>query len=116
MKNKNKDKHRRIINAATKIFAQKGFFNARISDIAKTAKVADGTIYLYFNNKYELDGNDPNGYVGIAWSIGGVHDRAWSERGIFGKVRYMSFDGCKRKFRVADYVSRYSSKEISLRV
>ena len=48
------NKHQKIIKAAIKVFAQKGFFNARISDIAKTAKVADGTIYLYFNNKYDI--------------------------------------------------------------
>jgi len=48
------DKHARIITAATKVFAKKGFFVARISDIAKEAKVADGTIYLYFNNKYDI--------------------------------------------------------------
>jgi len=48
------DKHNKIIQAAIKVFAQKGFFSARISDIAKEAKVADGTIYLYFNNKYDI--------------------------------------------------------------
>lgn len=48
------DKHSKIISAATKVFAKKGFFNARISDIAKEAKVADGTIYLYFNNKSDV--------------------------------------------------------------
>jgi TetR/AcrR family transcriptional regulator, fatty acid metabolism regulator protein len=48
------NKHSKIINAATKVFAKKGFFNARISDIAKEAKVADGTIYLYFNNKFDI--------------------------------------------------------------
>ncbi len=48
------DKHRKIIKASTKVFAKKGFFNARISDIAKEAKVADGTIYLYFNNKFDI--------------------------------------------------------------
>ena len=48
------DKHSNIIHAATKVFAKKGFFNARISDIAKEAKVADGTIYLYFNNKLDI--------------------------------------------------------------
>ena len=51
---KSTDKHRKIIRAATKVFAKKGFFNARISDIAKEAKVADGTIYLYFNNKFDI--------------------------------------------------------------
>lgn len=48
------DKHSKIIQAAIKVFARTGFFNARISDIAKEAKVADGTIYLYFNNKYDI--------------------------------------------------------------
>jgi deoxyribodipyrimidine photo-lyase len=64
---------------------------------------------IYLNNKYELDGNDPNGYAGIAWSIGGVHDRAWQEREIFGKVRYMNYDGCKRKFSVPAYIKRSAS-------
>ncbi|HIJ79707.1 MAG: TetR family transcriptional regulator [Desulfobulbaceae bacterium] len=48
------DKHSKIIEAAIKVFARKGFFNARISEIAKEAHVADGTIYLYFNNKYDI--------------------------------------------------------------
>jgi len=48
------NKHSKIIQSATKVFAKKGFFNARISDIAKEAKVADGTIYLYFNNKFDI--------------------------------------------------------------
>lgn len=61
---------------------------------------------IYLNDKYELDGRDPNGYTGIAWSIGGVHDRAWTERTVFGKIRYMNFNGCKRKFDVAKYISR----------
>jgi deoxyribodipyrimidine photo-lyase len=64
---------------------------------------------VYLNDRYELDGRDPNGYAGIAWSIGGVHDRAWPERRIFGKVRYMSYGGCRTKFdvnRYVDYVAR----------
>jgi TetR/AcrR family fatty acid metabolism transcriptional regulator len=51
---RNSDKHEKIIQAAIKVFAKKGFFSARISDIAQKAKVADGTIYLYFNNKYDI--------------------------------------------------------------
>ncbi len=56
------------------------------------------------NDKYSLDGRDPNGYAGIAWSIGGVHDRAWFPRPVFGKIRYMSYSGCKSKFDIADYI------------
>ncbi len=62
---------------------------------------------IYLNDKYELDGRDPNGYVGLAWSIGGVHDRAWGERAVFGKIRYMNDKGCKRKFDVSNYINKY---------
>ncbi len=61
---------------------------------------------IRLNDKYELDGRDPNGYAGIAWSIGGVHDRAWFERPIFGKIRYMSAAGCARKFDVPAYIKQ----------
>ena len=53
-------------------------------------------IAIYLNDKYELDGRDPNGYTGIAWSIGGVHDRAWFERPIYGKIRYMNRNGAAK--------------------
>ncbi|MBW2029177.1 MAG: TetR/AcrR family transcriptional regulator [Deltaproteobacteria bacterium] len=54
MKSRNREKYQRIINAATRIFARKGFFHAKISDIAREAQVADGTIYLYFQNKDDI--------------------------------------------------------------
>lgn len=63
-------------------------------------------IAIKLNDTYALDGRDPNGYVGIAWSIGGVHDRAWKERPVYGKVRYMNESGCKRKFDVLSYVNK----------
>ena len=66
-------------------------------------------IAILLNNRYELDGRDPKGYAGIAWSIGGVHDRAWRERNIFGKVRYMSYDGLKRKFNLDPYIEKYQN-------
>lgn len=56
------------------------------------------------NDRYSLDGRDPNGYTGIAWSIGGIHDRAWRERPVFGKIRYMNQNGCKRKFDIGAYI------------
>lgn len=65
---------------------------------------------IYLNDKYELDGRDPNGYAGIAWSIGGVHDRAWFERAVYGKIRYMNYNGCAKKFDVKKYV-RNNTKE-----
>lgn len=64
---------------------------------------------IFLNDKYSIDGRDPNGYTGIAWSIGGVHDRAWFDRSVFGKVRYMSFNGSKSKFNVKNYVEKVAS-------
>ena len=60
---------------------------------------------VYLNNKYFLDGRDANGYTGIAWCFG-KHDRAWKERDIFGKLRYMNALGLERKFHIREYVSR----------
>jgi len=65
-------------------------------------------IAIYLNDKYELDGRDPNGYTGIAWSIGGVHDRPWFERKVFGKIRYMNYNGCAKKFDVKKYINNNS--------
>jgi deoxyribodipyrimidine photo-lyase len=66
-------------------------------------------IGIKLNDKYSLDGRDPNGYVGMAWSVMGVHDMGWPERSIFGKIRYMNYDGCKRKFNVQAYEERWKT-------
>lgn len=61
------------------------------------------------NDRYELDGRDPNGYAGIAWAIAGKHDRAWGpERPVYGTVRYMSFASTSRKFDSRAYIARWS--------
>lgn len=67
-------------------------------------------IALYLNNKYELDGRDPNGFAGVAWCFG-KHDRPWAERAIFGTVRYMNDRGLKRKFDADDYVEKIKKIE-----
>jgi deoxyribodipyrimidine photo-lyase len=59
---------------------------------------------VYLNDKYELDGRDPNGYAGIAWAIVGKHDRPWFERPIFGKIRYMSSNSTSKKFDSKRYI------------
>jgi deoxyribodipyrimidine photo-lyase len=60
---------------------------------------------IYLNDKYELDGRDANGYTGIAWAIGGKHDRPWGpERPIFGLVRYMALSGMQRKLDTRAYI------------
>lgn len=69
---------------------------------------------IYLNDRYQLDGRDPNGYAGIAWSIGGTHDRPWGERPVFGMVRYMNFNGCRRKFDVAAYCARSAALRQSI--
>ena len=64
-------------------------------------------IMIHLNNKYALDGRDPNSYSGIFWTLG-RYDRAWGERDIFGKVRYMSSKNTARKVKVTEYLKKYS--------
>ncbi|XP_061550120.1 CPD photolyase [Phycodurus eques] len=68
------------------------------------------SIALYLNDRYELDGQDPNGFVGCMWSICGTHDRGWAERPVFGKIRYMNYKGCLRKFDVPKFEKKYCPK------
>ena len=64
---------------------------------------------IFLNDKYSLDGRDPNGYVGCMWSICGIHDQGWTERMVFGKIRYMNFKGCARKFDLGKFVGKHVS-------
>jgi deoxyribodipyrimidine photo-lyase len=64
-------------------------------------------ISVYLNDTYELDGRDPAGYVGCAWSIGGVHDRPWFGRPIFGAIRYMAESGVAKRGKVGEYVKKW---------
>jgi deoxyribodipyrimidine photo-lyase len=61
---------------------------------------------VYLNDKYSLDGLDPNGYAGIAWAMLGKFDRAWGERPVFGKIRYMSGASTGRKFNSKLYIEQ----------
>jgi deoxyribodipyrimidine photo-lyase len=70
-------------------------------DVATAMKYA-----IYLNDKYFLDGRDPNGYAGIAWAILGKFDRAWGERPVFGKIRYMSGASTGRKFNSKRYIEQ----------
>lgn len=69
---------------------------------------------IFLNDRYSLDGRDSNGYAGIAWSIGGVHDRGWAERPIFGSIRYMNDRGAARKFDVKRYIQTWCPAQASL--
>jgi deoxyribodipyrimidine photo-lyase len=62
------------------------------------------------NDRYELDGRDPNGYSGIAWSIVGKHDRPWFDRPVFGLIRYMSGDSTGKKFDSKKYIAIYGGQ------
>lgn len=65
---------------------------------------------VYLNDKYELDGRDPNGYAGVAWAIVGKHDRPWFERPIFGQVRYVSLAGASKKFDTRRYIEQIRAR------
>jgi deoxyribodipyrimidine photo-lyase len=103
--------HDELWNAAQKEMVARGkmhgylrmYWAKKILEWSKTPQQALQSA-IYLNDRYELDGRDPCGYAGIAWSIGGVHDRAWKERTIFGKVRYMSYNGARSKFNVKSYI------------
>jgi deoxyribodipyrimidine photo-lyase len=102
--------HDELWNAAQREMVQRGkmhgylrmYWAKKILEWTGSPEEAQA-LAIYLNDKYELDGRDPNGYAGIAWSIGGVHDRAWFERPVFGKIRYMSYKGCRAKFQVEAY-------------
>ena len=82
------------------------YWGKKILEWSKTPREAFRAA-LYLNNKYELDGRDPNGFTGVAWCFG-KHDRPWGERPIFGNVRYMNDKGLKRKFDADEYVKMMS--------
>ncbi len=63
---------------------------------------------IILNDRYQLDGRSPNGYVGALWSIAGLHDRPWKKRPVYGAIRYMNERGCRRKFKVDEYISRWN--------
>ncbi len=82
------------------------YWGKKIIEWSKTPQEAY-RIAIYLNNKYELDGRDPNGFAGVAWCFG-KHDRPWKERMIFGKIRYMNANGLRRKFDADAYVNMIS--------
>lgn len=105
--------HDELWNASQKEMVSRGKMNSymrmywakKILEWSRKPREAHETA-VYLNDRYELDGRDPNGYAGIAWSIGGIHDRPWPERKIFGKIRYMSYKGCASKFDIKAYINK----------
>ncbi len=68
-------------------------------------------IAYYLNDKYAYDAPSPNGYVGILWAIGALHDRAFVDMPVTGKIRRMTFNSIKRKFDLEKYIQKYSTKK-----
>jgi len=83
------------------------YWSKKILEWSRSPKTAF-KIALTLNNTYELDGRDPNGFAGVAWCFG-KHDRAWGDRPVFGKVRYMNAAGLKRKFDVDAYIQKIAA-------
>lgn len=80
------------------------YWGKKVLEWSRSPEEAFETL-LAINNKYFLDGRDPNSYAGVAW-VFGKHDTAWEERPIFGKTRYMNAAGLKRKCDIDGYVEK----------
>lgn len=99
-------------NACMKEMRETGFMHGymrmywgkKIIEWTDNPDIAYKTI-ISLNNKYFLDGRDPVSYASILWLFG-LHDQAWQERPVFGKIRYMNYAGLKRKFDMKKYIER----------
>lgn len=104
------DTHDRYWNAAMQEMVKTGYMHnymrmywgKKIIEWSASPQSAYRTI-LRLNNKYFIDGRDPNSYTSVAWLFG-LHDRPWTERAVFGKIRYMNAAGLERKFDIDRYV------------
>ena len=109
----NAETHDQLWNAAQMQMVKIGWMHnymrmywaKKILEWSRTPAVAY-RIAVRLNDKYQLDGRDPNGYAGIAWAIVGKFDRPWFERPIFGQVRYMSGESTGRKFDSKRYIEQ----------
>ncbi|WP_285907082.1 deoxyribodipyrimidine photo-lyase [Pseudodesulfovibrio pelocollis] len=106
--------HSRLWNAAQNEMRRTGFMHGymrmywakKILEWSPTPEAAHATA-LALNDRHQLDGRDPNGHVGVLWSLAGLHDRPWQTRPVFGSIRYMNERGCRRKFAVDQYIERW---------
>ncbi len=110
--------HDELWNAAQRQMVESGWMHnyMRMYWAKKILEWSDSPAEAYrvavqMNDRYELDGRDPNGYAGIAWAIGGKHDRAWGpERAVYGKIRYMSYESTRRKFDSRSYIEKWGRR------
>ncbi len=85
------------------------YWGKKIIEWSRTCQDALETM-VYLHDRYALDGRDPNTYTNILWCFG-LHDRPWKERPVFGMVRYMSFEGMKRKTDTGSYIREVEQLE-----
>ncbi len=112
----NAETHDPYWNAAMREMACTGFMHnymrmywgKKILEWSRTPEEGFATT-LALNNKYFLDGRDPNSYAGVAW-VYGIHDRAWPQRAIYGKVRSMMASGLERKCDIGAYVRKVEAR------
>ena len=112
----NAETHDEYWNAAMKEMVHTGYMHnymrmywgKKILEWSNTPEYAYRTT-LYLNNKYFLDGRDPNSFANVAW-VFGQHDRGWTEREVYGKVRYMSASGLERKAKPEQYVEKVEKR------
>ena len=83
------------------------YWAKKIFDWMSTPKDALKTA-IYLNDKYAYDSPSANGYVGILWAIGGLHDRAFADYPVTGKIRRMTYDSMKRKYDLSNYIKKYT--------
>jgi deoxyribodipyrimidine photo-lyase len=112
----NAETHDEYWNAAMREMVHTGYMHnymrmywgKKILEWSNTPEYAYRTT-LYLNNKYFLDGRDPNSFANVAW-VFGQHDRGWTEREVYGKVRYMSSGGLERKTKPGQYVEKIEKR------
>ena len=85
------------------------YWGKKIMEWSPSMEQAHQTM-LHIHDRYALDGRDPNTYTNILWCFG-LHDRPWGERPVFGTIRYMGYDGMKRKTDVAAYIREIEHME-----
>ena len=111
--------HDELWNAAQRQLVREGrihnylrmLWGKKILEWSETPRAALD-VMIELNNKYALDGRNPNSYSGVFWVLG-RYDRAWGpERPVYGKVRYMTSDNTARKVRVKDYLKRYAAEAV----